>query len=147
MRVRAAALADLDAMMVLEKASFATDQLSRRAMRHAILSPAQMVLVAVQDQALAAACIIGFRAGSDKARLSSIAVVPDFTGRGVGRELLIAAEHHARQRGACAMRLEVRADNAAAIRMYERSGYAMFDRITDYYEDGSAALRLEKKLG
>lgn len=144
--MRPAALADLDALVALEQASFATDQMSRRAMRHAILSPAQMVLVAVQDQALAAACIVGFRAGSDKARLSSIAVASHFSGRGIGRELLIAAEHNARQHGACAMRLEVRADNASAIRMYERSGYQMFDRMADYYEDGTAALRFEKKL-
>ena len=71
---------------------------------------------------------------------------PDEAGRGLGGHLLAAAERLAHKRGADRLRLEVRADNKAAIRLYARSGYVRFARIDDYYEDGQAALRYEKPL-
>lgn len=44
------------------------------------------------------------------------------------------------------MRLEAREDNFRALNLYERAGYVRFARVADYYEDGAAALRLEKAL-
>ena len=42
--------------------------------------------------------------------------------------------------------LEVRADNARAITLYDERGYVKFATIPDYYEDGASALRYEKRL-
>jgi ribosomal protein S18 acetylase RimI-like enzyme len=44
------------------------------------------------------------------------------------------------------LRLEVRIDNKRAIALYEKNGYARFDEIEDYYEDGATAVRMEKGL-
>ena len=38
----------------------------------------------------------------------------------------------------------MRADNARAIALYERSGYRLFGQVPGYYEDGAMALRFEK---
>ena len=67
-------------------------------------------------------------------------------GRGVGRELLHAAERYARAHGCVALRLEVRYDNARAIALYEKLGYREFSRYPEYYADGATALRFEKSL-
>lgn len=67
-------------------------------------------------------------------------------GRGIARALLAAVEQAARGAGLQALRLEVRADNSAAIRLYRDAGYRQFAVRKDYYEDGAAALRLEKPL-
>ena len=40
----------------------------------------------------------------------------------------------------------MRADNAAAIRLYEQRGYRPIGRRADYYEDGATALRYERAL-
>lgn len=144
--IRAARESDLDALMALEESAFASDRLSRRAMRHAIRSAAQRVLIAEKNKQLAAAVIAGFRAGSALARISSIATHGSFAGQGLGRALLAACEDEMRSRGIRTVRLEVRADNDAALRLYERSGYRIFGRYVDYYEDGTDALRLEKSL-
>ncbi|MGB3840666.1 MAG: GNAT family N-acetyltransferase, partial [Rhodanobacter sp.] len=49
-------------------------------------------------------------------------------------------------RGCDRLRLEVRPDNAAAIRLYERAGFRRFGAYRRYYEDGTDAWRYEQAL-
>ncbi len=49
-------------------------------------------------------------------------VLKSHRGRGIGRELLVACLHRARLAGIRRIDLEVRADNEAAIRVYESQG-------------------------
>ena len=55
--------------------------------------------------------------------LQSIAVASAFRGRGLGAQLLEAAEAHARADGHRLMQLTVEPENVAAIRAYERAGW------------------------
>jgi ribosomal protein S18 acetylase RimI-like enzyme len=64
----------------------------------------------------------------------------------VGPLLLAAAEEAARRRRRRAMRLEVHEHNTRAIARYEKSGYRLFGRHRDYYDDHGNALRFEKPL-
>ncbi len=139
---------DLDGLVALENAAFASDQLDRRALRHAIRSHSILALVTEGEAGgIAAYALIETRRGSQLGRLSSIAVSPAAAGRGTGRALLRDAEAAAAEAGCRRLRLEVRADNAAAIRLYGREGYALIGREPDYYEDGETALKFEKALG
>ena len=45
------------------------------------------------------------------------------------------------------MRLEVHEHDTRAIARYEKSGYRLFGRHRDYYDDRGDALRFEKPLG
>ncbi|MER2265504.1 GNAT family N-acetyltransferase [Methylobacterium oxalidis] len=149
--LREATRADLDALVALEHAAFASDRAERRAIRHAIDSPSMTLLVALADDASGAPVLVGAatlerRRGSRRARLSSIAVAPSRIGLGLGGKLLDAAEADAAERGCSHLRLEVRADNAAAIRLYEHRGYRRFAVKPGYYEDGMEAWRYEKPL-
>ncbi|MFF7214911.1 GNAT family N-acetyltransferase [Streptomyces sp. NPDC008238] len=56
--------------------------------------------------------------------LYAIYVHPDRTGRGTGRALMDAVRARAHERGFRSLRLWVLADNAQALRFYERSGLA-----------------------
>jgi ribosomal-protein-alanine N-acetyltransferase len=150
--LREAQSGDLDALVALEHAAFASDRAERRAIRHAITSPSMTLVVALVDDASAAPVLVGAatierRRGSRSARLSSIAVSPARAGLGLGGRLLDAAEAEARRHGCTRLRLEVRADNGAGIRLYERRGYVRFAVRPDYYEDGMEAWRYEKDLG
>jgi ribosomal-protein-alanine acetyltransferase len=149
-RIRPAASSDLDAILAIEGASFAADERAEaRTFRHGLRSPTVSLLVAV-DPDRNEACgyaNVERRRTSKVARLTSIAIAPDEAGRGVGRMLLEAAEAEAHRHGATSLRLEVRADNRPAQRLYERAGYERFAVIEDYYEDGTAAWRYEKALG
>jgi [ribosomal protein S18]-alanine N-acetyltransferase len=86
------------------------------------------------------------RRTSTAARLTSIVVSPEAAGAGVGGRLLTALEEAALSAGARRMRLEVRAGNDAARRLYETAGYQRVETLDSYYEDGGAALRYEKTL-
>jgi [ribosomal protein S18]-alanine N-acetyltransferase len=145
-RIRRARLADLDSLVALERRSFTTDHLSRRQYRHHLLSRTAAVLAAVDESGLLGKAVVFFRAHGDIARLYSIAVGHEARGRGLGEALLAAAEAAARRRNCRRMRLEVRQDNAGAIRLYERQGYRRFAARPSYYEDGADAWRYEKVL-
>ncbi|HET7842752.1 MAG TPA: ribosomal protein S18-alanine N-acetyltransferase [Xanthomonadales bacterium] len=145
-RVRRARLGDLGDLVALEERCFRGDRLSARQYRAHVASERAWLGVAERDGAAVGSALVMFRADTRAARLYSIAVDPTARGGGVGLALLRAAERAARRHGANEMRLEVRADNAAAIALYEREGYARFGRRRRYYEDGADALRYSRPL-
>jgi ribosomal-protein-alanine N-acetyltransferase len=147
-RVRRAELSDLDDLVALEEHSFALDRLSRAQYRRHLDSESAKVLVAsANHRRFLGTAVVFFRKGTHVARLYSLATKPESQGKGVGSALIEAAEHVARQRRCTSLRLEVRTDNATAISLYERRGYARIGEYASYYQDGADALRYEKKLG
>lgn len=147
LRIRRAEAADLDSLAHLEAAAFATDRLSRTRLRALARSDSVALLVADSGGVLIGYVLVLTRRKCRAARLYSLAVAPAVAGQGVGARLLHAGEAAARFRGAEEMRLEVRADNHAAIRLYERRGYVPIGRREDYYADGMSALRYARDLG
>lgn len=145
-RIRDARTGDIDALCGLETASFPGDRIPRASFRRLVAGETAALRVATRKDDLLGYSLLLFRRGSAIARLYSIAVAGAARGQGVGRRLLRDAQRLARARGADRLRLEVRADNAAAIRLYEDLGYRPFGRYPDYYDDGMAALRMERRL-
>lgn len=144
--IRPATPTDVDALIAIE-AVFPTDHLERRGFHHAIRAPS-IDLVVVQDETtLHGYAALHRRRGSRLAHLASIAVRPETAGQGLGRRLLDAVEGAALAHGCTRLALEVRADNDAAQRLYDRAGYRRVATVDDYYEDGAAAWRYEKVLG
>ena len=141
--------ADLDRLVTIENSAFDSDRLSRRSLR-AHLTKSTVSLLVAETEVGGFAQVVGyallaFRKGSTKARLYSIASDPQHR-LGAGKSLIAACEEEARRRGADSLVLEVRADNLRAIALYEQRGYVKFGTIAEYYEDGAAALRYEKRL-
>jgi ribosomal protein S18 acetylase RimI-like enzyme len=143
--IRSGGLDDLDDIYALECASFVSDRLSRRALRRFLKASHRPVLVARIGGKLAGYVLVSL-SGSRAARIYSLAVDQGLARRGVGRELLRAAERYALAHGRGAMRLEVRYDNDIALALYRGLGYDDFGRYPGYYADGAEALRLEKRL-
>ena len=145
-KIRPGRLRDLDALVALEQAAFATDRLSRRSLRHFLVAPGASLIVAARGEELAGYALVLFPSRARLARLYSIAVAPHLGRRGLGPLLLAAAERATQRRGRKAMRLEVHEHNTRAIARYEKSGYRLFGRHHDYYDDHGDALRFEKPL-
>ncbi len=144
--IRPATETDLDAIYALECASFLDDRLSRRAVRRFAKAPQCPLLVARSASRVVGYIVISLPARARSARVYSLAVAAAHGRRGVGRELLHAAERYARAHGRAALRLEARYDNVAALALYEKLGYRHLGRYPGYYADGAEALRFEKPL-
>lgn len=146
-RIRKARPDDLAPLLQLEQASFSSDLLSRRRLRHWI-GAANGILLLAEDPSggLLGSCLVITRRNSRKARLYSIATAANSRGRGVGAALLREAEQQARLRSCTQMHLEVAEDNQAALALYQREGYTRTDFLPAFYEDGRNALRLVKSI-
>jgi len=135
---------DLSDLHSLEQQCFSTDRLSRRSFRHWLQSDHCTFIAAISDHTLVGYCLIIFFRGTTLARLYSIAVSPDFRGRGIAESLIKEGEQRARDCGRLFLRLEVDTENKGAIRLYEKMGYRPFGVYHCYYEDNHDALRMQK---
>lgn len=144
--IRRADLHDLDALVRIEERCFVTDRISRRSFRYLLRRANAVTLVDEEDGRIRGYSTVLFNSGTSLARLYSFAVDPDFRGRGVAVGLLEATDNAAREGECVSIRLEVRKDNATAIRLFERAGYRRFGAYEDYYQDHMGALRYEKSL-
>lgn len=75
------------------------------------------------------------RAVAGEAELLTLAVAPEARRLGLGRKLVARFLYQAQLRGADQAFLEVRADNAPAIALYESAGFAATGRRRSYYQD------------
>lgn len=73
------------------------------------------------------------RAAGPEAELLTLAVDPDKRRQGIASTLVAAFESTARQQGAVDLFLEVAADNAAAIALYQAHGFKKAGIRKDYY--------------
>jgi ribosomal protein S18 acetylase RimI-like enzyme len=94
----------------------------------AIGQPDQLVLIATGDDGVPLGFIhaLGERSGltgEEQGYVSMLAVVPEASGRGVGRTLMEAAAEWARGRGYRLLTLETFGDNHGARAFYARLGY------------------------
>ncbi|HXD28917.1 MAG TPA: ribosomal protein S18-alanine N-acetyltransferase [Arthrobacter sp.] len=81
------------------------------------------------------------------ADVQTIAVAPDYEGRGIGSTLLRQLIDEARGRGARDVLLEVRADNPRAQALYVRFGFEHIHTRRGYYPGGVDAMIMRLELG
>ena len=146
LEIRHATGEDLDALVKLENHCFTEDRISRRSFRRFLDMPRDRLIVAVAGEELVGYCLVLMSLATRLARIYSIAVSPSERGRNIGERLVREAEAAAVEAGRIVMRLEVREDNAPAIRLYQRLGYRQFGTLRDYYEDHGTALRFERRI-
>jgi ribosomal-protein-alanine N-acetyltransferase len=90
--------------------------------------------------------MVGFIAGDIRNHeriswIATIGVLPEYRGRGIGKQLLEACENKLPTER---IRLCVRISNDVAIQMYRQNGYDTLTTWTKYYQDGEDALVMEK---
>ena len=145
-KLRAATIADLDALVTLENRCFDDDRISRRQFRHLLNRGHASLIVAEEAGGLLGSLVLLFSRGTGTARLYSIAVAPEARGRGIARTLVEQAETEAWREERAWMRLEIRKDNPASIALFESMGYRRFGSHPNYYADNMDAWRYEKAL-
>ena len=144
--IRMASISDLDELVRLEEAFADEDRFSKRTWRR-LLDGNTVAHVAILGGTVVGAAVLLFRAGSRIGRLYTLSVAPDLRGKGIAKQLLVAGETVAVEKGCDRLRLEARESNQHAILLYERNGYRVVARDAGYYPNGETAVRMEKPLG
>jgi ribosomal-protein-alanine N-acetyltransferase len=140
MQVRAAATADLEALVALEDECEGADAWSRALLVDGLSGTVPTVSYLVADGERG---VVGYAVVScvdDIAELQRIGVTSALRRSGVGSQLLGEVFGVARREGAQRLLLEVREDNRAAIAMYAAHGFVEIDRRPRYYRDGATAI-------
>ena len=144
--LREAHWADIPALAALERDLFAHDAWSEPTWWAELAGRPRRDYVVLVD----ADGVLGYAGldhGGEVADVMTVAVAPRSQGRGLGRLLLAELEQRARARGAVHVILEVRADNVAAIALYERSGFVVLSTRRRYYQPGDVdAIVMRKSL-
>ncbi len=108
--------------------------------------PRRDYVVAEWDGAVAG--YAGLDHGGETADVMTIAVAPERHGHGLGDLLMAELTRRASVGGARSLLLEVREDNAPALRMYARHGFEQVSLRRRYYQPGDVdALVLRTRIG
>ncbi len=147
MSVRAATIADLDAVVALEVQNLGADAWSENLLAEGLSGtlPTVHYLVAEDDGTVVGHAVVSL--AGEIAELQRIAVTPEQRRAGHASDLLEAAHALARTSRADRMLLEVRADNAGALAFYGNQDFIEVDRRPKYYRDGAAAVVMRRSLG
>lgn len=126
---------DLEVLAGLELQLFAEDAWSEQTWWAELAGrPRRDYVVAVDGDELLG--YGGIDHNGDVADIMTVATALAAQGRGLGRRLLDELVSRARAGGAEAVLLEVRADNVAARRLYESSGFEVINVRRRYYQPG-----------
>jgi ribosomal protein S18 acetylase RimI-like enzyme len=144
-RLRPAAAADARSIEALEKL-FPGNRMRMASIRRILRVPTAQVWIVEGNGTVVGALMLLTRADTRYARIYSLAIAPQARGQGLGKRLLRTAERWAQAAGHAGMRLEVRASNRIARKLYAAQGYREIARLEDYYEDGMQGLRLQREF-
>ena len=139
-----ASLRDVRQVMQLERACFGKDAWPVLDIMGALVWPGGVRLKAALRKRIVGLVIAEPAGSGGVSMITTIGVNPAFRRRGIASALLYRCEELL---PGGRIRLTVRADNSAAIRLYERFGYTYQNRLLRYYRDGQAGLVMEKDRG
>ena len=141
---------DLDAVVELEARLFPDDAWSAPTWWAELAARPRRSYVVARSSDAPAAPVIGYAGvdlAGDTGDVMTVAVDPAYRGRGVGDALVREVVARSRDRGATALLLEVRADNAPARALYARHGFEHISTRRRYYQPGDVdALVLRRHL-
>ena len=75
----------------------------------------------------------GWRVIANEAKITILAIHPDYQGMGLGQLLLLTLLTEANQQGLKYARLEVRASNQSAQSLYQKFGFQIVQTLPNYY--------------
>ncbi len=121
---------DIEQILAIENISFPAPW-AEYAFQSELRNKFAVYYVAVNDSQVVGYC--GAWLFSGEAHITTVAVHPDWRGRGLGKMFMNALISHARNSGATTMILEVRPSNASARILYKNLGFRQIGCRKNYY--------------
>ena len=140
--VRKAQQADISAILEIEWECFREDSFSKEQFAYLISRSKGTFYVMMEEDRVVAYVSLLFHGGTRYLRIYSIAVHPDYRGRGLGQiSILTAGECKATK-----ITLEVKVTNTSAIGLYMKNGFIPAGIKPCYYHDGSDAIYMQRLI-
>ncbi len=143
--LRPARAEDLEVIARLEEISF-QDPWPAEMLAYELSHPRALLLVASRGETEPPAGYAAFRHAAGEAELLRLGVTPAERRHGIARALVTDGLERLVREDVQVCFLEVRMDNAPAIALYERLGFARIGRRRGYYRDGVDALVFAQEL-
>ena len=137
----------IDRLMRYEQDLFGPESWTRGSYRSELADTRTRSYVVAEDGAGELLGWAGVRVVGDEADIMTVGVIPAARRHGVGARLVAELLDIARGRGAALAYLEVRVDNEAARRLYDREGFSEVGIRRGYYDGGRVdAVVMQREL-
>ncbi|MEA2090545.1 MAG: ribosomal protein S18-alanine N-acetyltransferase [Thermoproteota archaeon] len=146
--IQQATIDDLEELYQIERECFALEAFSKEQLTYLIRSPSSISLTAQVGNKIAG-FIIGLiqkRGKTETGHIFTLDVAVKHRRRGVGQKLLEEFERILKERNVTSCYLEVRAENAAALKLYRKNRYVEVEQLKNYYDHRINGIRLKKTL-
>jgi ribosomal-protein-alanine N-acetyltransferase len=147
-QVRPVRLRDLDRILEIEAASFGADAYDRNLFAEYTRKCGDLFLVSYWGSKVCAysIAVLSPRGTENRAELVSVAVDPEFLGKGAASALMDSTLRRLRRRGVTRLGLMVNVMNFRALGFYKKYGFRKLRRVAHYYEDGADGISMVKDL-
>ena len=127
--IRPMQVTDLDVVLTNERRSY-SHPWSQGIFENCLANDSSCWVLEVQESVIGHGIL---SVGADEAHLLNVCVLPEYRGKGYGRDLVEYLIAQARKKAATIMFLEVRASNQTAYLLYEKLGFNEIGLRPDYY--------------
>lgn len=130
-----ASIRQLDKLYKIEAECFTEEAFTKQQVAHLITDYNSVSLVAKLNGEIVAFIIgmIYLERNALTGHILTIDVLPSHRRKGIAQKLLQKIEKIFKEKGVKSCRLEVREDNAAALRLYQKLGYRKVAKLESYY--------------
>jgi ribosomal protein S18 acetylase RimI-like enzyme len=145
--VRPLTISQLDECWRLDQRCFVDGEAySRETFEYLLTAPEAISYRAVTPAGVMAGFVIGLVEPDRTGHVTTVGVAPEHRRRNIAKRLMAQVEEGFQKRNVRLVRLEVRALNIAAQKLYEGLGYSITQRLPKYYSNGGDGLLMLKSL-
>ncbi|MFN2530315.1 MAG: GNAT family N-acetyltransferase [Pyrinomonadaceae bacterium] len=145
--VRPLTISQLDECWRLDQRCFIDGEAySRETFEYLLTAPESVSYRAVTSGGIMVGFVIGLVEPDHTGHITTVGVAPEHRRRSLAKRLMEQIEGGFRKRNVRLVRLEVRALNTPAQKLYESLSYAITQRLPKYYSNGGDGLLMVKSL-
>ena len=145
--IRPMTISQLDEVWRLDQRCFIDGEAySRETFDYLLTAPEAVSYRAVTSGGVMVGFVIGLVEPDHTGHVTTVGVSPEHRRRSLAKRLMAQVEEGFRKRNVRLVRLEVRALNSPAQKLYESLGYSITQRLPKYYSNGGDGLLMLKSL-
>ena len=146
--IRPLTISNLDDCWRLDQRCFVDGEAySRDTFEYLLTAPESVSYRIVTQNSAMAGFVIGLLEPDHTGHITTIGIAPEHRRRRLASSLMERIEDGFRRRDVRIVRLEVRASNVSAQKLYQSLGYSVTQRLPKYYSNGGDGLLMIKSIG